>query len=188
MAQRFYNLVLLPWIRSNLMNYSKMNFHYYEALKKAMFKPAAFMKGILLPLWNESCTLREAHLVASVIAKVSVPVLHASAVLIKLCEMNPWFGTTSIFMTTLISKSYSLPYSVINHLVEHFYSFLEDERELPLVWHRCMLVFVQRYKGDLSGQQNEKMLRLLKTHCHTGIGKECRRELSSTCFDKRVIA
>ena len=112
MAQRFYNLVLLPWVRNNLMEYSKLNYHYYESLKKSMFKPAAFMKGILLPIWNESCTLREAHLISSVIAKVSVPVLHASAVLIKFCEMSPWFGTTSIFMATLIGKKYSLPYSV----------------------------------------------------------------------------
>jgi len=179
MAQRFFNLVLLPAVRQNLQDYKKMNYHLYEALKKAMFKPAAFMKGVLLPLAQESCTLREAHLVASVVAKISVPVLHASAVLIKFCEMSPWFGTNSIFMATLINKKYSLPYSVINYLVEHFYSFIEDRRELPLVWHRCLLVFVQRYKKDLSVDQRDKMTHLLKIHYHEGIGPECKRELNS---------
>ena len=109
---RFSYGVLLPAVRNNLMEYKKMNFHYYEALKKAMFKPAAFMKGILLPLAQESCTLREAHLVASVMAKISVPVLHASAVLIRFCEMPSWVGTNAIFMAALINKKYSLPYSV----------------------------------------------------------------------------
>lgn len=30
-----------------------------RALRKSLFKPAAFFKGILLPLAAENCTLRE---------------------------------------------------------------------------------------------------------------------------------
>ena len=136
MAQRFLNLVLLPAIRQNMEKHKKLNYHYYEALKKAMFKPAAFMKGILLPLAGDGSTLREAHIVSSILQKISIPVLHASATLIKLCELQPWYGTTSIFMAALINKKYSLPYSVIGRLVEHFAGFTEDERCMPLVWHR----------------------------------------------------
>lgn len=180
MAQRFYNMVLLPAVRQDMARNKKMNFHYYEALKKAMFKPAAFMKGILLPLAYESCTLHEAHIVTSVLSKISVPVLHASATLIKLAEMSPWYGTTAIFMASLINKKYSLPHSVIDTLVDHFYSFVEDERELPLVWHRCFLIFVQRYKNDFSIDQRDKLEKhLLKIHFHSGIGPECKRELQS---------
>ena len=50
MAQRFYNLVLLPRIRDDIHFYKKLNPHLYLALRKALFKPGAFMKGILLPL------------------------------------------------------------------------------------------------------------------------------------------
>lgn len=32
------------------VNSRKLNYHLYQALKKAMYKPAAFFKGILLPL------------------------------------------------------------------------------------------------------------------------------------------
>ena len=32
------------------LNCRKLNYHYYQSLKKAMYKPAAFFKGILLPL------------------------------------------------------------------------------------------------------------------------------------------
>lgn len=54
MAQRFYNLVLLPRVRDDLAEYKRLNFHLYQALRKALFKPGAFMKGILLPLLEVS--------------------------------------------------------------------------------------------------------------------------------------
>lgn len=54
MAQRFYNLVLLPRVRDDLAEYKRLNFHLYQALRKSLFKPGAFMKGILLPLLEVS--------------------------------------------------------------------------------------------------------------------------------------
>jgi essential nuclear protein 1 len=87
MAQRFYNLVLLQAIRENIETYKKLNYHLYMALKKALFKPAAFFKGLLLPL-AEDATTREAVIVGSILAKVSIPILHASAALIKLTEYD----------------------------------------------------------------------------------------------------
>lgn len=45
MAQRFYNLVLLPRIRDDLAEYKRLNFHLYQALRKSLYKPGAFMKG-----------------------------------------------------------------------------------------------------------------------------------------------
>merc|ERR1712217_80564 len=83
MAQRFYNLVLLPAVRQNIAEYKKLNFHYYRALRKALFKPAAFFKGILLPLAMESCTLREALILSSVLSKASIPVMHAAASIVR---------------------------------------------------------------------------------------------------------
>lgn len=54
MAQRFYNLVLLPRIRDDISEYKRLNFHLYQALRKALFKPGAFMKGIIIPLCEVS--------------------------------------------------------------------------------------------------------------------------------------
>ena len=50
MAQRFFNLVLLPRVRDDIAEFKKLNFHLYQALRKALFKPGAFFKGFLLPL------------------------------------------------------------------------------------------------------------------------------------------
>ncbi len=53
---RFYNLVLLPRIRDDIVEYKRLNFQLFMALKKSIFKPAAFFKGILLPLCEVSTT------------------------------------------------------------------------------------------------------------------------------------
>ena len=45
-------------------------------------------------------------------------------------------GATSLFMTVLLNKKYSLPYVVIDALVAHFLSFVDDERELPVLWQQ----------------------------------------------------
>ena len=92
MAQRFYNMVLLEKCRDDIRRNRKLNYHLYMALKKALFKvigrntfymdvrnhafvnifqPAAFYKGFLLPLvQTQTCTLREAVIIGSVLAKV----------------------------------------------------------------------------------------------------------------------
>ena len=70
MAQRFYNLVLLPNVQDNIKQHGRLNFHLYLALKKSLFKPAAFFKGVLLPLCEQGATLREAVILSSLLSKV----------------------------------------------------------------------------------------------------------------------
>lgn len=177
MAQRFFNLVLLPAVRQNIADYKKLGFHYYRALRKALFKPAAFFKGILLPLVQESCTLREALILGSVVGKASIPPMHVAATIVRLAQMTPWYGTTSIVMTALINKKTALPLRVLEAVVAHFTSFARSDQALPLVWHRALLVFVQRYKFELDDEQKRRIKDLLKVHGHEAIGPEVRREL-----------
>ena len=183
-AQRFYNLVLLPRVRDDISEFKRLNFHLYMSLRKSLFKPAAFFKGILLPLCESgTCTLREALIVGSVLAKNSIPMLHSSAALLKVAEMD-YTGANSIFIRTLLDKKYALPYRVIDALVFHFTRFAADERELPVLWHQSLLTFVQRYKEDMSAEQKEGLLELLRTKCHHEITPEVRREIvNSKCRD-----
>ena len=90
--------------------------------------------------------------------------------------MQPWYGTTSIFMGAMIRKKYSFPYKVVTILVDHFCSFVEDFRTLPLVWHLAILSFVQRYKYDITDAQKVRFKKLMKTHTHL-VTDEIRREL-----------
>jgi len=180
MAQRFYFYVLYPRIRDDIEYYKRLNFHLFMALKKALFKPAAFFKGILLPLAESgNCTLREATIVSSILAKCSIPMLHSSAALLKLAEME-YSGANSIFIKTLLDKKYALPFRVIDALVFHFVKFEHDRRILPVLWHQALLVFVQRYKEDISSEQKEALYGVLRVHLHAKIGPEIRRELQNS--------
>lgn len=179
MAQRFYNLVLLPAVRQNVAMFKKLNFHYYRSVRKALFKPAAFFKGIVLPLAQENCTLREAMIIGSILQKASIPVMHVGAALVRLASMSPWYGTTSILIATLLNKKYALPFRVIECMVMHFCAFGSDSRLLPVVWHRAQLVFIQRYKFDLTDDQRRRLKELLRVHFHEAISPEVRRELTA---------
>lgn len=177
MAQRFYNLVLLDSVRADIVANKKLNYHYYMALKKSVYKPAAFFKGILLPLCQENCTLREAAIVASVLQRVSIPVHHSAVAIHKLAQLE-YSGAASIFIKTLLNKKYSLPAPVIASLVKHFGDFVHDDRVLPVLWHQAFLVFVQRYKNEIKGDAAREWLRLvMKKHYHPKITPEIRREL-----------
>jgi len=178
MAQRFFNLVLYPRVRDDITEYKRLNYHLYMALKKALFKPAAFFKGILLPLCESgTCSLREAVIVGSVLSKTSIPVLHSAAVMLKIAEMD-YTGANSIFLRILLDKKYALPFRVIDALVYHYIKFQSDNRELPVLWHQSLLVFVQRYKEDIASEQKEALLELCKKHHHFKITSEVRRELT----------
>nr|CAD7576272.1 unnamed protein product [Timema californicum] len=255
MAQRFFNLVLLPRVRDDIAEYKRLNFHLFQALRKALFKPGAFMKGLLLPLCESgNCTLREAIILGSVVARNSIPLLHSSAALLKIAEMD-YTGANSIFLRIFFDKKYALPYRVVDAAVFHFlrtpkkalqskekgrrpgtgrmdqaqkdmeakgedwrrvaegevwrdrqerkrmcrtkaemldddddddkYKWFErDRRELPVLWHQALLTFVQRYKGDISSEQKEALLGLLRRQSHGLITPEIRRELQAArCRD-----
>jgi essential nuclear protein 1 len=185
MAQRFYFLVLLDAIRADIQQHKKLNYHYYQSLKKAIYKPAAFFKGILLPLCRseQACTLREAAIIASSLQHTSIPSHHAAVAIHKIAaeHANSYNGVTSIFIKTLLNKKYALPAPVIHSVASHFISFIDvsPATELPVLWHQSLLVFVQRYKNALStnDEVRESLRVLLKKHFHHRITPEIRREL-----------
>lgn len=179
-AERFYKLVLLPRIRDDIRKNKKLHFALYQALKKSLYKPAAFNKGILFPLCKSgTCNLREAVIIGSVIEKISIPMLHSSVALLKLAEME-YCGTTSYFIKLLLEKKYGLPYRVVDAIVAHFMRFLEDTRVMPVIWHQSLLAFVQRYKNELRKEDKDDLRILLKKQKHKLVTPEIIRELDSS--------
>jgi len=187
MAQRFFNLILLPRIRDDIDTYHRLNFHLYQALRKALFKPGAFFKGFLLPLCESgTCTLREAIIVGSVLARNAIPVLHSCAAMLKIAEME-YSGANSIFIRIILDKKYALPYRVVDAVVFHFLGFRSEKRQLPVLWHQALLTFCQRYKQDVSSEQKAALLEICKIHNHHTITEEVRRELMhSKCRDEET--
>lgn len=176
----FYTDILLPRCLEDITTNKKLNVHLYRALVKAVYKPDAFCKGILFPLCDEgACTLRQATIISSVVAKVSIPMLHSAAALLYMCYQCKFNVTVCLLVTALLEKKYALPYRVLDAAVEWFVRMKEDERELPLIWHKCLLSLAQRYKMELTLDQKEKLKLLMRVHTHKLITPEIRRELFS---------
>lgn len=178
MAQQFYNLVLLPTVKADILKNKKLNYHYYQALRKASYKPKAFYKGIILPLCeSEETTLREAVILGSVIAKCNLSSIISSVALLKISTL-PYSGPNSIFVKTIIEKKYALPYRVIDAMVTHFVNFRDEDRLLPVLWHQSLLSFVQRYKEELTPEQKQEIKVLIREKNHPKISPEITRELT----------
>jgi len=176
MAQRFYSLVLLPAVRENIVTYKKLAVHLYMAVKKSIFKTSAFFKGFLLPL-AEDATAREAVIIGSILAKMSINNLDAAAAIMKLIQMDYNVGS-GYFLKTLLGKKYALPTQVINALCQFFPKFIEGnpcqldgdleddlgaaDGQMPVMWHQTLLTFVQCYKPYLSPNNCLKLKALIK--------------------------
>jgi len=148
-----------------------------------LYKPAAFFKGILFPLCKGGCTLKEASIVGSVLARVHVPVLHSAAALLRLAQMD-YAGPNSLFIRVLLDKKYALPFQVVDGLWSHFVRLANTYKDsnagggkLPVLWHQSLLVFCQRYASDMTPDQKDALLDVVRVQFHQQIGPEIRREL-----------
>ncbi|ORY79945.1 Bystin-domain-containing protein [Protomyces lactucae-debilis] len=176
-CQKFMTHILLERVREDIFENKKLNYHLYMALKKALYKPAAFFKGFLFPLVQSgTCTLKEGAIVASVLSKVSVPVLHSAAALLRLSEMD-FSGPAALFIRVLLDKKYALPFKVVDALVFHFLRWKQMDRPFAVLEHQSLLVFTQRYKYDMTVEQKEALLEIVRVKGHDQIGPEIRREL-----------
>jgi essential nuclear protein 1 len=194
-GQHFCSTVLLERVRDDIQENKKLNPHLYQALMAAFYRPAAFFKGFLFPLVQNGCTLREAQIISSVLAKHKIPVLHSAAALLRLCEIcaeqtstisSEAAGAANIFIRVLLGKKYALPYKVVDALVFHFLRFRgtkeeealgSKEAKLPVLWHQSFLIFAQTYRNEITEDQREALLDLLLAQGHKEIGPEVRREL-----------
>ena len=57
-AQLFLEVVLLDAIREDIQVNKKLNVHYYECLKRALYKPGAFFKAIIFPMLDVRICIR----------------------------------------------------------------------------------------------------------------------------------
>ncbi|KAF4356739.1 hypothetical protein F8388_010961 [Cannabis sativa] len=181
-------------------------FALYQSLKKCVYKPSAFYKGILFPLCeSKTCNLREAVIIGSIIQKVSIPLLHSSVALLKLVDME-YCGTTSYFIKIILEKKYALTYRALDALVAHFVRFLDDTRIMPVIWHQSLLALVQKYsniqlgvpskslrlakyKNELQKEDKVKLRAFLEKQNHKLITPEITRELNNSAIGfARLIA
>ena len=179
----FFEKYLVPAIKSDIKKNKKLNIHYYNCLKRALFKPSAFFKGIILPM-SKSLSGREASIIGSILRKCSIPNNHASAAIVKLSQLcqNDKKGVSVgalFFMRLLLVKKYALPKEVKDCLVKFFMSYYDfDRNKLPVLWHQTLLCFVQHYKLDLTEKEKINLKDLNNRIGHHIIQSEISKELS----------
>jgi essential nuclear protein 1 len=74
---------------------------------------AEFSERVPLPLCKKNCTLREAAIVKSVLARVPIPTHYTAVVFVKSMGQLECSRTSSIFIKTLLDKVHSLPASPV---------------------------------------------------------------------------
>lgn len=183
MSYIFYEKYLVPAIRSDIKKNKKLNIHYYNCLKRALFKPSAFFKGIILPM-SKTLSAKEASIIGSILRKCSIPNNHASAAIIKLIQIcqNDKNGISVgalFFMRLLLVKKYAFPTEVKDKLVNFFLGYYDfDKDKLPVLWHQALLCFIQHYKLDLTEIEKSKLKDLNNKVGHHIISSEISKELS----------
>ena len=181
----FFEKYLVPAIRSDIKKNKKLNIHYYNCLKRALFRPSAFFKGIILPM-SKTLSGKEASIIGSILRKCSIPNNHASAAIVKLSQLcqNDKKGVSVgalFFIRLLLVKKYALPKEVKDHLVKFFMSYYDfDRNKLPVLWHQTLLCFVQHYKLDLTEDEKINLKDLNNKIGHHLIQSEISKELSFT--------
>lgn len=160
---------------------------------------------------QNGCTLKEAAIIASVLARKKIPVLHSSAALMRIAEMD-YTGPNSLFIRVLVDKKHQLPYKVVDSLIFHFIRLSNtykaksagDTQKLPVLWHQSLLAFCQRYvplsfshpsrgstaklssfaplryANDLTPDQKDALLDVIRVNPHPQIGPDVRRELANS--------
>ena len=69
--RHFLSSYLLPAVRKDIKENKKLNYHYYSALRRGLFKPASWFRGILFPFCeDQDVTIKEAEIIASIVIKV----------------------------------------------------------------------------------------------------------------------
>jgi essential nuclear protein 1 len=177
LAERFYVNWLLPAIRNDIRKNKKLNIHYYKCLKKAIFKPSAFFKGLIIPL-SKNCNAKEASIIGSILKKCSIPVVHSSACIMRFLQEKELHMGSLFFMKILLLKKYALPTPVKSALVNYFYNFVNHPDKLAVLWHQTLLIFIQIYKFDLTEDERNKLKVLINKQNHHLITEDIIRELS----------
>lgn len=78
--------------------------------------------------------------------------------------LGPLWRNPTPLLCLLVAVSRDVPVvrwimgeKVIDALVDHFMTFTSEKRVLPVLWHQSLLVFAQRYRGDITRADKDRL-------------------------------
>jgi essential nuclear protein 1 len=123
-----------------------------SAIAKALYRPASFFRGFIFPfLETKQPILRQAEIIASVLARRSFPNTHGAAAIFQCCATG-YSAIQNLILKALVDKKFSLPQVIIDRLTHWFLSFqdLGQATAMPLLWFQTLASFVKHYGRELS--------------------------------------
>lgn len=204
----FFKYYLLPKCLQNISQYGKLNYHLFQALRKAIYRPSLWFRGILFPFlkgqFNSEYktgvrsssnsfsmgTIKQSQILSAVLMKCSVPNVHASAAFLKILELK-YTGPVGVLVKLFIDKKFALPLSVIRSVTQWFLDFgarsgLNEETsenkediKLPVLWFQSLFSFSKGYKKYLTEAEITALKKLVKKKIkHPLMSKEIIKYLS----------
>lgn len=166
-AETFVKDTLFPKILKDLEESKELNVHYYNSMKKAIYRPGAFYKGLIIPLYREkTLTLKKASVIASILSKCTIPVLPSSAAIMIMCK-SKFTSPRAIILKALLDKNYSLPVKVLDDVAE--YLIHVDIDSCGVLYFQTLLSLVAKYYPSMSDESRSKMKKLVADRTHPDI-------------------
>jgi hypothetical protein len=109
--------------------------------------------------------MKEARVISAIATRVRLPRDHANAFIIRLCTAEITTPRT-IFLSKMIEKGQALAIQAIDAIVAYFLAFLAINEKQPLLWHRALFDFVKRYATDVTLEQRDALVPLVRMHPH----------------------
>lgn len=78
---------LVPAVREDLRKNKKLNYHYFESLRKAIYKTNAWFQAVVLFFCQNNATSREIQIVETLLKQMSIPPLSSAVAMIKMTQM-----------------------------------------------------------------------------------------------------
>ena len=204
----FFKYYLLPKCLQNISQYGKLNYHLFQSLRKAIYRPSLWFRGILFPFlkgqFNSEFktgvrssskspslgTIKQSQILAAVLMKCSVPNVHASAAFLKILELK-YNGPVGVLIKLFIDKKFALPLSVIRRVNQWFLDFgvksgLQEEslinknhEKMPVLWFQSLFSFAKGYTKYLTEAEITALKNLVrKKFKHDILSKEIIKSLS----------
>ena len=93
-------------------------------MKRALFRPSSFFRGLLVPFCKSEVTMRQAQIMGYIILQTRLPTHHLSAGLMMMLDL-PFKKQILVILKFMIDKKSNLHSLVLNRIVGWFLGFTD---------------------------------------------------------------
>lgn len=155
---RFLSQILAPRLQEAVFRSKKISSHLFLSLKVSTNRSKNFFSSLLFPiLRGQSCTLKEAIILGSIINRASFLQENVIWSLINLLD-DPCTPPKLILIRIFLSKNYTLPYRVLDILLDFFFKNSVISKNSN--FKKCVFIFFRNYSNFISNEDKKRIYRM----------------------------